>query len=222
MRKDKFIKDEIRERAMNAMYNRIRVNKSVLLVGKYGSGKTELLGKLRPRGRRIVRVESLAPLPHIMGSILTQLDHDINLNNNNASMQHLETICALAERNPPVIIVDEANDLKPALWPYFKRLMNAGIPMIFAGLPKTRVLLATKFMDILSRLKTLTLTPLGLETYRANMEQFDQDALSILYGASGDNMRTFSEKCDDCLDKIQEMKLPKVTLAIAMMFVDAE
>jgi hypothetical protein len=33
------------------------------------------------------------------------------------------------------IVIDEANDLDSRVWPYMKRIIDAGVPVVFAGLP---------------------------------------------------------------------------------------
>jgi len=64
-----------------------------------------------------------------------------------------------------VIIVDESNDLDSRTWPYFKRIIDAGIPIIFSGLPKVRTFLMNQHPDILSRLKILVLYPIMVEDF---------------------------------------------------------
>ncbi len=53
------------------------------------------------------------------------------------------------------IVIDEANDLDPRLRPYLKRIIDADVPIVFAGLPKVRTFLTSEHPDIISRLKTL-------------------------------------------------------------------
>jgi len=131
----KFIRDEMRARYINAIYNRIRIGKSVLLTGRYGSGKSFLLDKIRPKTRRVIRLESLNPLTDMLASILQQLEYDVK-KSNHYKMDHLRMICAAS--NGAVIVMDEVNEMDSRLWPWIKRVMDAEFPMVLAGLPKVR------------------------------------------------------------------------------------
>ncbi|NDY74969.1 ATP-binding protein, partial [Desulfobacter hydrogenophilus] len=71
--------------------------------------------------------------------------------------QYLKMICNLSNC---FIIIDEANDLDTRVWPYLKRIIDAGVPIVFAGLPNVRTYLSRNHPDILSRLKTLILYPI--------------------------------------------------------------
>jgi len=217
-----YIKDDIREAYLNAINNRIRNGKSALVVGKYGCGKSSLLDQVRPPKKRpVVRIESLAPLHHLLSSILVQLNYAVNRKSTGNALLHLEEICTVGKEKRAVIIIDEANDLRPQIWAFLKRIMNAEIPVIMAGLPKTEAYLERDHADILSRLKVLRLQPVRLETFKQCWsDKFTPDALDLIYGAAGENMRVFDEICDDCRDKAQEMKAPQVTVDIAMMFID--
>lgn len=46
-----------------------------------------------------------------------------------------------------------------------KRIIDAGVPVVFAGLPKVRTYLTSEHPDILSRLKTLVLYPIVVEDF---------------------------------------------------------
>ncbi|MDD4273456.1 MAG: hypothetical protein PHG14_06995 [Desulfobacter postgatei] len=51
------------------------------------------------------------------------------------------------------------------VWPYLKPIIDAGVPVVFAGLPKVRTYLNRNHPDILSRLKTLILYPIVVEDF---------------------------------------------------------
>jgi hypothetical protein len=46
--------------------------------------------------------------------------------------QYLQMVCRLSNC---FIVIDEANDLDSRVWPYMKRIIDAGVPVVFAGLP---------------------------------------------------------------------------------------
>jgi type II secretory pathway predicted ATPase ExeA len=215
--KKKIIKDAMRKSYMNATYNRIRVGKSVLITGKFGSGKSTLLESLAPKRRTVIRVESLNPLPDMLASILQQMDHDVRPSWHR-HMEHLELICNNARS--VVLVIDEVNDMRPQIWPYIKRIMNADCPVVLAGLPSVRRDLQNKHEDILSRLKVLPLEPLAIDDLKEHhKDKFDADALELIHGAAMGNMRIFDEIADDCVDKIKELKKPRVDVETAAMFI---
>jgi len=117
-----------------------------------------------------------------------------------------------------IIIIDESSDLKPRVWPYFKRIIDADIPIIFAGLPKVRTFLTNEHPDILSRLKTLALYPIIIEDFILEYEDFDSEAVEQIYISTGGDMRKFKEICTDCRDKMKELKLNRVDLELALSF----
>jgi len=211
-----FIKDKDREVFLNGIYNRTWRGKSTLVLGRYGSGKSTLLKQVKPRKRRRIEVESLSPVPHLLADILTQSDYTCKATHFR-NMEHLDLICRSVK--DAVIIIDEANDLRPQAWPYLKRIMNAEIPVVLAGLPIVRNYLREKHEDILSRLKIMDLTPLDVESWKMNLKVFEPDAIEVIYGAAQGNMRVLEELVDDCMDKIRELKLEKVSMDIVTMFI---
>lgn len=74
--------------------------------------------------------------------------------------KYLKMICNLSNC---FIIIDEANDLDTRVWPYLKRIIDARVPIVFAGLPKVRTHLTRNHPDILSQLRTLVLYPIIVE-----------------------------------------------------------
>ncbi len=211
----KMIKDDIRKSHLDAIYKRIHKGKSILIIGKFGSGKTELLKQIHPKKRAIACLESLGSLHYLLGSILKCLDYSCTPQKTKI-MEYLETICSIKDA---VIIIDEADDIRQEILPYIKRIMNAGIPIIYAGLPTLKTRLKEKNKDILSRLKILNLPPISVEEYKKNLPQFEPDAIEVIYGASSGNMHRFDDICDECLDKMSELKLDKINMEIVNMFI---
>lgn len=213
-KKRPWIEDERRKLFMNAIYNSARKGESSLLVGEFGSGKTTMLGMVAPRSRQKVELESLDDINELLASILNQCKFNVMPHYHLVS-QHLREVCAL---NDIIVVVDEVNDIRPKIWPYFKRMMNAGIPMILAGLPETRTYLERKHADILSRLRVLDLQPINSEEYKRVFPMFDADAIDLIYAATGANMRLFERITGDCLEKLEETGAKTVDVLMAAEF----
>jgi len=77
-----------------------------------------------------------------------------------------------------------------------KRIIDAGVPIVFAGLPKVRTFLTSEHPDILSRLKILVLYPIVVEDFIAEYSDIKPEAVEQLYMAANGDMRKF--KADHC------------------------
>ena len=190
-RKEDFINDKRRVSYLHAVYSRIYRDQSILIEGEYGVGKTRFLDLIKPKKRKIVRVESLNNIHEILASILQQLDYQAPPSWRQTS-KHLKIIKALSGF---IIIIDEAGDLNPKVWPYFKRIIDAHIPIIFAGLPKVRTFLLNEHPDIVSRLKVLRLYPILVEDFIMDFKDFVPEAIEQIYAATAGDMRKFKEVC---------------------------
>ena len=186
-----------------------------MIEGAYGVGKTRFLELLNPKKLKIVRLESLDKKHEILASLLQELNYEAIASHWRTS-SHLKKICSLSGF---YIVIDEANDLDRRIWPYFKRIMDSSIPMVFAGLPSVRTYLASEHPDILSRLKVLTLYPIIVEDfiqkYKSNISP---EAIEQIYAATNGDMRKFEEICGDCLDKAKELKYSLVDINLALTF----
>ncbi len=213
--KSKFIEDDMHKAHLKNIYKRIKRGKSVLLVGNYGAGKSTFLDQIRPKKRTIVHAESLSPRHYLLGSILQKLGYDCKPQKSKI-MEYLDAICDIKDA---LIIIDDAGDLRVEVFPYLKRVMDAGKPVIMAGMPAFETRLKEKHVDIFSRLKILHLSPVSVEELKKHLPKFEPDALEVIYGASLGNMHHFVNIRDDCLDQIAELKMNKVTMEIVQMFI---
>jgi len=100
-----------------------------------------------------------------------------------------------------------------------KRIIDAGVPIVFAGLPKVRTYLTSEHPDILSRLKTLVLYPIVVEDFVIEYQDINQEAIEQIYMATKGYMRKFKEICTDCRDKAKELKQPFVDINLALDFI---
>lgn len=213
--KEPFINDKRRVSYLAATYNRIYRGQSVLIEGDFGAGKTRFLELLRPKKLYAVWVESLFNIHETLASILKALNYDA-VATYRRTPEHLKTICNLTNC---FIIIDEANDLDDRVWPYLKRIIDARVPIVFAGLPKVRTFLAHRHPDILSRLKTLILYPVVVEDFITEYQDIQQEAIEQIYVAVKGDMRKFKEICTDCRDRAAELKFKFVDMNLALEFI---
>ena len=210
---ESFINDKCRRSYLDVIYNSIYRGKSVLIEGDYGVGKSSFLTLIKPKKLNKVRLESLDKTHEILATILEQLNYEVKPGYHLCS-RHLKMITSLKNF---MIVVDESNDLDPRVWPYFKRIIDAKIPILFSGTPNVRTFLGKEHPDILSRLKLLVLYPLIVDDFIQEYQSFEPEAIEQIYAATGSDMRQFKEICMDCLDKAQEVKQAKVDVNLALM-----
>lgn len=213
--KEDFISDKRRVSYLAATYNRIYRGQSVLIEGDFGAGKTQFLELLRPKKLHAIWVESLFNIHETLASILKELNHDTTATYRRTP-QYLKMICNLSNC---FIMIDEASDLDTRVWPYLKRIIDAGVPIVFAGLPKVRTYLTRNHPDILSRLKTLILFPIVVEDFIVEYKDIQQEAIEQIYMAVKGDMRKFKEICTDCRDRAKELNYTFVDLNLALEFI---
>ncbi len=213
-RKEKFINDKRRISYLAAIYNRIYRGQSVLIEGDFGVGKSRFLNLIQPKKLLTVKIESLFKIHNILASILKDLNYEAKATYWHTP-DHLKQICNLSDF---FIIIDECNDLDRKVWPYLKRIIDAGVPIVFAGLPKVRTYLTSEHPDILSRLKTLILYPIVVEDFIMEYKDIDPEAIELIYIAVRGDMRKFEEVCTDCRDKAKELNYSIVDLNLANEF----
>jgi len=213
--KEDFISDKRRISYLSATYSRIYRGQSVLIEGDFGAGKTKFLQLLRPKKLHVIWVESLFNIHETLASILRELSYDTPATYRRTP-QYLKMICGLSNC---FIIIDEASDLDNRIWPYLKRIIDAGVPVVFAGLPKVRTYLSRNHPDILSRLKTLILYPIVVEDFISEYKDIQQEAIEQIYMAVKGDMRKFQEICTDCRDRAKELKFQFVDINLALEFI---
>jgi thymidine kinase len=213
-RKEDFINDKRRVSYLGAVYNRIYRGQSVLIEGDYGVGKSRFLKLIKPNKLQSVWVESLFNVHEILASILQGLNYEATATYRRTP-DHLKMICNLSNY---FIVIDEANDLDRRVWPFLKRIIDAEVPLVFAGLPKVRTFLTSEHPDILSRLKTLILYPIVVEDFIQEYKDFEPEAIEQIYVATKGDMRKFKEICMDCRDKAKELKLSFIDVNLAVSF----
>lgn len=214
IRKENFINDKRRISYLRSVYTRMYRRQSVLIEGAYGAGKTRFLELIKPNKLKKVWLESLDNKHEALASILQGLNYEAAATHWHTS-GNLKKICSLSGF---CIVIDEANDLDRRVWPYFKRIIDAGIPMVLAGLPKVRTYLASEHPDILSRLKVLTLYPIIVEDFIEEYKNFEPEAVEQIYAATHGDMRKFEEICMECIDKAKELGCSFVDINLALTF----
>lgn len=142
-------------------------------VGDFGAGKARFLKLLRPKKLHAIWVESLFNIHETLASILRELNYETRATYRRTP-EYLKMICGLSNC---LIIIDEANDLDTRVWPYLKRIIDAKVPVVFAGLPKVRTWLSRNHPDILSRLNTLILYPIVVEDFISEYKDIQPEAI---------------------------------------------
>jgi len=213
-RKESFINDKRRVSYLSAVYNRIYRGQSVLIEGDYGVGKSRFLKLIKPKKLQDVWVESLFNVHEMLASILQGMNYEA-MATYRRTPNHLKIIRNLTDY---FIVIDEANDLDRRVWPYLKRIIDAHVPIVFAGLPKVRTFLTSEHPDILSRLKTLILYPIVVEDFIVEYKDFEPEAIEQIYVATKGDMRKFLEICTDCRDRAKELKQDFVDVNLAISF----
>jgi DNA transposition AAA+ family ATPase len=213
-RKENFINDKRRVSYLASVYYRINHGKSVLIEGGYGAGKTRFLQLIQPKKLHPVWVESLFNVHVMLASILEQLNYEATANYRR-SPKYLKLICNLSNF---FIIIDEATDLDRRIWPYLKRIIDAGVPVVLAGLPKVRTYLTSEHPDILSRLKTLLLYPIEVEDFILEYKDFEAEAVEQIYAATKGDMRKFEEVSIDCWQKAKELNHSFVDVNLVLSY----
>ena len=216
-RKEWFINDDRRISYLSGVYSRIYRGKSVLIEGDYGAGKSSFLNLIKPKKRQVIPVESLFNIHETLASVLKKLSHDVKPTYRRTP-EYLERICNLQNH---ILVIDEANDLSPKIWPFLKRIIDAEVPVVLAGLPKVRAFLADERPDILSRLKVLVLYPIIVEDFiHEYKNKINPEAIEQIYMAVNGDMRKFEEICVDCLDRAKELKYSFVDINLALEFIN--
>ena len=213
-RKQNFINDRRRVSYLAAVYNRIYRGQSILIEGEYGVGKTRFLELLKPKKLQAVWIESLFNVHEILASILQGLNYEA-VATYRRTPHYLKLIRNLTDY---YIVIDEANDIDKRVWPYLKRIMDAHVPIVLAGLPKVRTYLTSQHPDILSRLKTLILYPIVVEDFILEYKDFEPEAIEQIYVATRGDMRKFKEICTDCRDKAKDLGRNFVDLNLVVDF----
>ena len=215
-RKEKFINDKRRISYLGTVYNRIYRGQSVLIEGEYGAGKTRFLELIQPKKLQCVWVESLFNVHEMLASVLQGLNYEAKATYRRTP-DHLKMIRKLTNY---FIVIDEANDLDRRVWPYLKRIIDAGVPIVFAGLPRVRTFLTSTYPDILSRLKTLILYPVVVEDFILEYKDFEPEAVEQIYVATKGDMRKFEDVCTDCRDYAKERNQKFIDLNLVMSFLN--
>jgi predicted AAA+ superfamily ATPase len=205
----KYVHDEARKYALNAITKRISRKQSVMLTGHYGSGKTSLLKQIKNTATT-VRVRSLGSLYQLLGRI-----DGVNDPVPYYKAKYLDHRCA----HPATIIIDEAQHLPHSLYPYLKIIMDSGSSVILAGLPELRQTLVDKHPDVLSRLTHIELEPLAEQDLYAHLgADFEEDAFSAIYGSTGD-MRVMMSIVQDCRDYAEAKGVNSIGMDLVSMFI---
>ncbi|ASF47025.1 ATP-binding protein [Methylovulum psychrotolerans] len=205
-----FVTDEARAHCLGAIRSHIDRKDSLLITANYGCGKTALLKQMKNTSTT-VRVRSLGSLYQLLARIAGVKD---------ANPRHKDRYLDYRCEHPATIIIDEAQDLPHAIYPYLKIVMDAGSSIILAGLPELFDALKDRHPDVKSRLTHIKLEPLTEgDMFKLVSDDFDPDAFSIIYGSSFD-MREMMSHIKNCRDYIKANNITTVGIDTVMKFIE--
>lgn len=208
-----FIEDANRQKIMEKVRLRIPKKRSALIHGEYGVGKSTFVGQVVKELRlthTVVEVRPLGSVCQLLGEMCGVMDVEVWKKN-----KYLQTLCD----HPRVIVIDEAQHLTPAIYPYLKLIMEAGNILIFSGLTDLVDSLRAKHPDVLSRMVQLKLLPISLAEFKKATPDFDELAMDIIYGYS-ESARVTIEMIEYCRDYAAEKGIEVITAEIAEMFIE--
>jgi len=208
------VNDDLRLSLLDRINKRIKKGKSILIVGEFGSGKTNFLNQIKTKHLAISKVESLGALNYFLASILRQRQYTFTPKINK-SVEYLQAICAMKNQ---AIIIDDGQDIRPIIFRYIKRMMDANIPIIMSGTPEVETMLKERNEDVLCRMKVFKLLPLSIKELKQSLPQFEPDILDIIYGESFGNIWIFKDICEDCLDEMVRQKRQTVGIEILQKY----
>ena len=208
-----FIEDANRQKIMEKIRLRIPKNRSVLVHGDYGVGKSTFVGQVVKELRlthTVVEVRPLGSVCQLLGEMCGVMDVEVWKKN-----KYLQTLCD----HPRVIVIDEAQHLTPAIYPYLKLIMEAGNIVIFSGLTDLVDSLRAKHPDVLSRMVQLKLLPISLAEFKKATPDFEEEAMDSIYGYS-ESARVTIEMIEYCRDYAAEKGIEMITANIADLFIE--
>lgn len=208
-----FIFNPQREHFITWIDKRIKQQRDILIIGDYGVGKSSFIKEIKKKYPKAMLVNPLGSICQLLGEMCGVVEV--------AYWQKPKYIQQLKD-HPRMIIIDEAQHLRPDFYPYLKMISDYGNTLILSGLIELADILKERHPDILSRMMRMTLEPVAADEFKRYLsDQFEADAIKVINGKAG-CMREMVEIIDDCLDYIAEKKLPKVTEDLAYSIAHAE
>lgn len=208
-----FIFNPQRESFMRWIDQRIKQNRGMLIVGDYGVGKSTFIKEIKKKYPKAMIVNPLGSTCQLLGEMCGVVDV--------AYWQKHKYIQQLKD-HPRLIIIDEAQHLRPDFYPYLKMISDYGNTLILSGLVELADLLKDRHPDILSRLMKMVLEPISVEEFEQKLsDKFADGAIKTINGKAK-TMRELVETIDDCLLYISDKKHPKVTEDMAYSIAYAE
>jgi len=208
--------DQKRKKFLEEIIYRMNRQRSVMLIGEFGVGKTTLLNQIKAEHtvlKKIITIESLDPIESILADIINQVNQEGAVGTRTRVPRHLRKVRSLKNIG---IMVDEAHELRRSTWPYFKRIMDSGIPILFAGMPELRDYIEERHGDIRSRLRVFELEEVAREEITSHIcEKIPEEVLKYLLGFCDSNMRYFFEYLEDCKRMAKKMGKDQIDMEVA-------
>jgi len=208
-----FIANPQREKFMEWIDRRVRQNRDTLIIGEYGVGKSAFIQEIHKKYKKAMVINPLGSTCQLLGEMCGVVE--VEYWKKPKYIQQLKD-------HPRIIIIDEAQHLRPDFYPYLKMISDYGNTLVMSGLVELADILKERHPDILSRMMRMTLEPIGAAEFAAALsEKFEPGAIKTINGKAT-CMREMVEIIDDCLLYISDKGYPKVTEDIAYRIAHTE
>jgi DNA transposition AAA+ family ATPase len=184
-----------------------------MLLGSHGAGKSRLLEEIKKDYPRATILSGLGTVAQVIGSMAGETDVRIH-----KKQEYIKSLLT----NPGIIFVDEAQHLRPEIFPYIKLFIDKGNIFIMAGLPSlAEKMIDTKNADVLSRFLRIKVHQLSVSELMPVLRDFDEQAIKLIHGQA-ESTRVLIETIEDCRLFAQENSLKTITEDIAEKIFNGE
>ena len=204
-----FIKDENRESIFKWVDLRVQKNRSIMIIGETGSGKTEL-GKKLKEIHNLIQVSPFGTVTQLLG----EMNGVTDVQKWRGSSHYLHQL----KRHPKRVLMDEAQELDRRIFPRMKELMDCGNTFVLLGREPLVDIMEDYFPDLMDRFLRVDIEPLSIDDFEVNLPMFDKKALMLIDGKDS-SMRVKTDIMDDCLRYIKENGMDRVTVEVVEEFI---
>lgn len=201
----KFIKDKPREHILAQVKRRVALRRSIMIYGLFGSGKSRLLAELQ-RDYGGVVINCCSNVTQILGEMAGV---------ENACSWHKQRYLNAIKKKQGVYLLDEGQELPPALFVHIKALGDAGCVFIVASKAHKedgevvneleRKMLQHRHEDVLERFKRVEIQDVmlgAMEDFMVGAGLGMDSVVDILTECV--SMRTIADVYDECVLYAQE------------------
>lgn len=201
-----FIETSDNKHVFTLVKRRMSNRRSIMLLGNHGAGKSRLLEEIRKDFPRAPFLSGLGTVAQVIGSMAGETDVRIH-----KKQEYIKILLS----SQSVIFVDEAQHLRPEIFPYLKLFIDRGCIFIMAGLPNlSEKMIDTKNADVLSRFLRIKVNPLSISELTPSLPDFEANAVRLIHGQS-ESTRVLIETIEDCRAYAKEKGIKRISEEIA-------